>query len=446
MDRIDKFLNLRQSPNSRTIKHKNKTYTITKSDIKQLKTYRTNNCLEKINFTPPNNTAFSRIKQTHPLQNHKAEEKRLKSKNIIRPPKKIIKKKKYKESDIWPTEKFDFVKNIPISISNPYDSISNIFLDKDNLKKIINELEDKYFITNNITNKDVKKILSNKNIIEYKLIDKLPIEYNNISINCKFMINSDINNINVINSYNLNVIKEIKNIKEMTNNKNYNDVKYGCINMIEDKIILTEEKIKNIQIIEDTVYFIFNNKIGYSKLTEYNKFNYDGDDYNGIKNYINYYGLKSVNTLDSFKEILSFKIIDNKFYILRNNELIIYSNTDKKILEKKGMNNISNILDLRCNNYVIFVGIMSIHYLSTINFEIGLVRITENILYSFSHDVLPLVCLIHEEYVVILEINNGVKINKKISGRFVSGVFDRKFRWLYLIGEDKHIYHYVDVL
>lgn len=151
MDRIDKFLNRRKQKNKRTIKLRDKYFEITKEDIKIVRSYKKNACLdETVDMYRPYSTKFTLDTAEQPLKEYKAIEKsestlRKEKRNFIKKNKDRVTKQHIPRdinriSDIWEDDNLESLgttdQNILLDIKDQYEgSVDDLKLEKNMLEK-----------------------------------------------------------------------------------------------------------------------------------------------------------------------------------------------------------------------------------------------------------------------------------------------------------------------
>ncbi|KAF9764425.1 hypothetical protein NGRA_0577 [Nosema granulosis] len=162
MDRIDKFLNRRKQKNKRTVKIRDKYFEITKEDIKVVRNYKKNVCLdETVDMYRPYSTNFTLDTMDKPLKEYRCIDKsesclRREKRNFIKKNKdRVTKEYKHKEinniTDIWQDDDLEtlnnYEQNILLDIKEQYQGgVDDLKLEKNVLDKELRKIYLKQYL------------------------------------------------------------------------------------------------------------------------------------------------------------------------------------------------------------------------------------------------------------------------------------------------------------
>lgn len=169
MDRINRFLSQRQRKNEKNIKYKNKSYTITKEDLKLVRAYRSGRCLDPCIKNIPSRS----IGSSEPIQPLPSREKKdasayfnskLKSYYLTHPKPKIIKTSVNEIRDAWEGEDLDSLRNYTqewvYSIDQAYEGrVEDLEFTKEYLEEELRRVYMRQFRPRDPRSKPIRDIL-----------------------------------------------------------------------------------------------------------------------------------------------------------------------------------------------------------------------------------------------------------------------------------------------
>jgi len=170
MDRINKFLAKRQQKHRKNIIYKNKTYTVTKDDLKQIRAYKSSKCLDSSIKTIPNRSLeFSSIPMEPLACKPKKDSSdyfnsKLKRYLLANPKVKVIKAPVNEIVDVWENENIDSLRNYTqewiYSINQPYEGrVEDLKFNKEDLEQELKRVYMKHFKPRDPRSRPIRDIL-----------------------------------------------------------------------------------------------------------------------------------------------------------------------------------------------------------------------------------------------------------------------------------------------
>ncbi|WUR05111.1 WD40 repeat domain-containing protein [Vairimorpha necatrix] len=436
MDRIDKFLNRRKQRNKRVIKSNNKYYEITKEDIKMVRKYKKNVCLDStVDMYRPYNLEFSRDTQETPLN---FAVKPTNKKNEEKINKKFVKKHEYVKSvpikknvigDIWDEDLEEYEQNLVLDINEQFTGkLGDLKMNKEDLEKELRTTYLRQYLPREKKTFKISDIIKNNTISEDISTPKEVSKFYNVS--GKIFLSENNECVALVDKKNLKIY-ELKNFYKV-----YDGEMPGLISKVEFgetiRILLLCEtegtKICELCLETQAIRPVCeNNGIVNFSCDKYNLF-------------ITSKSVKMMGTNESLKvskidKLTNIKTKDDLMIVTTTNSLKIYNITTKSLISDCKI--FSYIIDFTVYRNLIFL-INNLRKIVIYDYERNVVIHTMaqdcDVLKISYNPARSLLAVSTENDILIFYINiggNQFALVNRIKGKYENIQFDQRLPWLF---------------
>ena len=346
MDKIDKFLGRRKQKNKKSVKINNNYYDITKQDIKIIRQYKKNKCLdETVDMYIPYKKSNMQIEFKDNIKKKINEEKQIK---------KYIKKHDFIKpepvdqnviTDIWEDDDLDsYEQNIVLDINKQYEkNVSDLWMDREILEKELRRVYLKQYLPRTKNNLKISDLIKKHSSTDSYLYPSLMSKWYNLNGNVQYFY---FVNGNILEEC---LKKEHENIED-SNDKNKNIL----ISSECEGTVFNETDLKNIFV------NVLDNTIEFYEVNNFYKFYTIKTEFKIVKVEIN----KSINILCEKEKNyrLLFTYINNELILLDEGHISDFSDNfiiknkkvkvaNKKIIQQQNTNkNIINFKNYKNKN------------------------------------------------------------------------------------------------
>lgn len=170
MDRINRFLSQRPRKHEKNVRYKNKSYTVTKEDLKLIRAYRSGRCLDPCIKNIPNRDSSRFSEPIQPLLFSEKKDaslyfnNKLKNHYLANPRPKVIRTSVNEIGDIWEDEGFDSLRSHTqewiYSIDQAYEGrVEDLQFTKDHLQEELRRVYMRHFRPRDPRSKPIRDIL-----------------------------------------------------------------------------------------------------------------------------------------------------------------------------------------------------------------------------------------------------------------------------------------------
>lgn len=442
MDRIDKFLNRRKQKTKRVVKTNNKYYEITKEDIKVVRKYKKNACLDPtVDMYIPYKLTFSKDTQNTPLEFVKKGSSVLNEEKMV---KKFLRKNDYTKiapepknviSDIWVDDLKDYHQNIVLDVNDQYTGkLVDLRMKKEDLEKELRRTYLKQYLPRERKTLKISDLLKNNIVKEdlyfphtvakyYKIQDKCVIDRNGKYFACY--------------TNNLLEIFEIKNFYRI-----FTHELDGIIEKVElessIRVLCTLEngisKIYEVDIRDKSVKILHESS---------NVFDFSCDKYNlyVTSRSINFFNTQVQVPIKKLDKLTKIFTNNDLLFVITSNSLKVYDITRKLLINESTI--FSFIIDFVVHKNLIFL-INNLKKIFIFDYERNVVihtMVQDNNLYKISYnDVHSLLAVSTENEILIFYVNigeNQYSFVNRIQGTCKNIYFDCRMPWLYVHKNNK---------
>ncbi|KAK6089410.1 hypothetical protein P3W45_001547 [Vairimorpha bombi] len=444
MDRIDKFLNRRKQKTKKTLKTNNKYYEITKEDIKIVRQYKKNACLDptvdmyipyKLKFTKSvvdtpldfiRNSLSTTAKDKQDKKNKKFVEKNdyIKhvsvDRNIIR--------------DVWDDNLEDYDQNIVLDITEQYSGkLNDLKMDKGNLEKELRKAYLRQYLPRE------KKVLKISDIVKNNTIDRESLKpYPEMLSKYYDVEGSSVlsSSLKMMCAYRNNLINiyEIRKFYKIANFEMSGDILSVKFTDDFNLYVLCKDK-------EDSILYNIRLTDDIPSINKFSDINngidFDIDKYNLCitSKSVKMIGTNSVLNIPKIDKLISVRTLDDLVFVTTTNSIKVYDLSKKILMNDSKI--FSYIVDFIIHKNFIFL-INNLRKIIIFDYERNTVihsMLQESDVLSITYnEIYSLLAVSTTKEILIFYINIGsnqyILVNK-IQGGHNKIKFDTRMPWLY---------------